>query len=332
LGQADYSRANLKVLVTDNASKSQGLDELEEYFGERITIRRQPVNLGYCGGHNAACAEFLASTFDVFLVLNPDLMLMSDVFQEVMSSMHADSAIGTATIKLRRADENLNPLVPETVDAAGMIMTSSLRHFDRGSGEPDGGTFTHNEFVFAGTGACLFMKRAFVEDALLRGKNHEDDVLMVYPELRDGLYARAPLFDESFFAYREDAELGWRAQTLGWKCLYVGNACGHHVRVVTPERRKHLPALLNRLSVRNRFLMQAVHFSPVNLNCLISGFLIRNLIVIIGVLLFERASFGAFKEVALLWRRSMERRRILKKRRRVHAFEVMKQFTSNFHE
>ena len=32
-------------------------------------------------------------------------------------------------------------------------------------------------------------------------------------------------FDEEFFAFREDADLAWRAQVMGWKCLYVPTCC-----------------------------------------------------------------------------------------------------------
>ena len=43
-------------------------------------------------------------------------------------------------------------------------------------------------------------------------------------------------FDEDFFAYREDADLAWRAQLLGWSCLYVPEAIARHGRRVTPEQ------------------------------------------------------------------------------------------------
>ena len=28
-------------------------------------------------------------------------------------------------------------------------------------------------------------------------------------------------FDPDFFVYREDADVAWRAQLLGWRCIYT---------------------------------------------------------------------------------------------------------------
>jgi GT2 family glycosyltransferase len=37
-------------------------------------------------------------------------------------------------------------------------------------------------------------------------------------------------FDEDFFAYGDDAELGLRARIAGWKCMYVPDAVARHHR------------------------------------------------------------------------------------------------------
>ena len=72
----------------------------------------------------------------------------------------------------------------------------------------------------------------------------------------DDVAVDGEVFDEDFFAYREDADLAWRAQLLGWDALYVPGATATHVRRVTPERRSALPAAINRYGVRNRFLLR----------------------------------------------------------------------------
>jgi GT2 family glycosyltransferase len=40
-------------------------------------------------------------------------------------------------------------------------------------------------------------------------------------------------FDEDFFAYGDDAELGLRARIAGWKCIYVPDAVVRHHRGAT---------------------------------------------------------------------------------------------------
>jgi GT2 family glycosyltransferase len=52
------------------------------------------------------------------------------------------------------------------------------------------------------------------------------------------MYRRAMLdqiggFDEDFFAYADDAELGLRARMAGWKCLYTPQAVVRHHRGAT---------------------------------------------------------------------------------------------------
>ena len=63
-------------------------------------------------------------------------------------------------------------------------------------------------------------------------------------------------FDPDFFVYREDADVAWRAQLMGWRCIYTPHARGYHVRNVLPGNRRALPPAINMHSVKNRFLMR----------------------------------------------------------------------------
>ena len=74
--------------------------------------------------------------------------------------------------------------------------------------------------------------------------------------------------------YREDADVAWRAQLMGWRCLYTPLACGYHVRNVLPGKRHALPPEINMHSVKNRFLMRIKNMTP--------DLYRRNLISIIG--------------------------------------------------
>jgi GT2 family glycosyltransferase len=82
-------------------------------------------------------------------------------------------------------------------------------------------------------------RRSFIEDVSVEGQ----------------------FFDEEFFSFREDADLAWRAQVMGWKCIYTPTAVAWHARRVTPERRQDLPLIINWHSVKNRFLMRGKNAS-----------------------------------------------------------------------
>jgi GT2 family glycosyltransferase len=72
----------------------------------------------------------------------------------------------------------------------------------------------------------------------------------------DDLLIGGEFFDEDFFVYREDADVAWRAQLMGWKCLYAPYAKGYHVRNALPGNRRALPPEINMHSVKNRFLLR----------------------------------------------------------------------------
>jgi GT2 family glycosyltransferase len=120
-------------------------------------------------------------------------------------------------------------------------------------------------------------------------------------------------FDEDFFAYREDADIAWRGQVLGWKALHVPDAVAYHVRTVTPERRRSLPASINMHSLKNRFLLRlkneglylALRNAPFEIA--------RDIVTIGAALTIERTSLPAF---GWLWR---NRKRIAGKRRAVQS-------------
>jgi GT2 family glycosyltransferase len=45
---------------------------------------------------------------------------------------------------------------------------------------------------------------------------------------RKVVFEEIGLFDEDFFAYADDAEIGIRARLAGWKCVYMPNAILYH--------------------------------------------------------------------------------------------------------
>ena len=145
------------------------------------------------------------------------------------------------------------------------------------------------------TGAAALYRRTMIDDISVRGE----------------------FFDESFFAYREDADLAWRAQLMGWKCLYVPTAVAWHVRRVTPERRRQLPHLINWHSIKNRFLMRIKNMSGNLYRKNFFSILARDVVVIGCCLLREQTSLKAFWFLARNWKSVWKKRQEIMKRRRV---------------
>ena len=136
--------------------------------------------------------------------------------------------------------------------------------------------------------------------------------MKVYPQLAEGESNRTPVFDEVFFAFREDAELAWRARNISLKTLYVPQLVVLHRRSVTPDRRWDLQPKINSWSVRNRFLMQIVNFRLVqDFGMIVPGIVLWNLLVVFGVVFMERTSLRGLWEVIVLLPRAWERRRLM---------------------
>ncbi len=111
--------------------------------------------------------------------------------------------------------------------------------------------------------------------------------------------------------------MAWRAQLMGWKCLYVPYARGYHVRTVLPGNRHALPPAINMHSVKNRFLMRIKNISPHLYWRNWFSITARDLVVVGCCLLWEHYSLQAFWYLARNWRRVAEKRRLIQQRRRV---------------
>src|SRR5438309_8046630 len=116
-------------------------------------------------------------------------------------------------------------------------------------------------------------------------------------------------FDPDFFVYREDADVAWRAQLMGWRCVYTPLARGYHVRNVLPGNRRALPPEINMHSVKNRFLMRIKNMTGDLYRRNWFSITTRDVVVIACCLVREQSSLKAFAYVAKNWRRVLEKRR-----------------------
>jgi GT2 family glycosyltransferase len=276
-GIRSQTHRDLEVIAVDNAS----VDDSASFFGTPpsrrlagvpVRVIRNDTNRGFSAAVNQALA---VARGEFVLLLNPDCFLAPDYIAQLLP-VFDEERVGAATGLLYRDSG-------DGVDSAGMRMTRTGRHLDI--------TVAPNERteVFGVSGAAAMYRMSFLRDAATDGE----------------------VLDEDFFAYREDADLAWRGQLLGWRAVCEPRAVAHHVRRVTPEVRRELPAHLNMHSVKNRFLLRiknegaylALRNAPFELT--------RDLIVFIAALTIERTSLPAF---AWLWR---NRARVLAKRREI---------------
>lgn len=289
---AQQSWPDVELIVVDNGSTDGSADH--------ATIRN-PDNRGFAAAVNQGIA---AARGEFVMLCNPDAFLEPDYIRRVIEALdEAGESFGMATGKLLSASGD------NIVDSKGIRMTRTGRHFDIEQGQPDtqqpsNSATQQPQEVFGVSGAAAVYRMSFLHDVAIDGQP----------------------FDEDFFTYREDADVAWRGRLFGWRALYVPDAIAHHVRTVTPEKRRQLSPVINMHGVKNRFLLRlkneglylALRNAPFELT--------RDLIAIAATLTIERTSLPAF---SWIWRnraRVLAKRRAIQSRRRVSDRELARWF------
>ncbi|HUI55441.1 MAG TPA: glycosyltransferase family 2 protein [Bryobacteraceae bacterium] len=204
---ARQAGAEFETIVVDNGSSDGSAELAEREFGARV-IRNQQ-NLGFCAANNqgiaAARGEFIA-------LLNNDTEAEPGWLAALHRVCTRGRDVGMAASKVLVWEE------PERIDKVGHLIFPDGQNKGRGSGAPDQGQFDREEEVLWPDGCAALYRK----------------------EMLDQIGG----FDEDFFAYGDDAELGLRARIAGWKCLYAPEAVVRHHRGSTlgkdSERRLEL--------------------------------------------------------------------------------------------
>jgi GT2 family glycosyltransferase len=291
----------LEVIVVDNASTDDTRHILKEFRG-RIRVLQNASNAGFAEGQNMAIR---ATQSKWVLTLNPDVLMEPGFIANLVRAASADSRAGAVCGRLLSIGPGFEPLREPLIDSTGIFFTPAMRHFDRGWHEPDGDCFQEMEYVFGASAAAALFRRRMIDDIAIDGN----------------------FFDPDFFVYREDADVAWRALLLGWRCIYTPYAVAHHVRTLTPNSRRSVPAMLNMHSVKNRFLMRVknVTFGVYRRHWV--SMTARDLVVVFGSVFWEPTSLAAFWRLVRCLPRAWRCRRQIMSRRRI-SDEVLNQWFS----
>jgi GT2 family glycosyltransferase len=285
-----------EIIVIDNNSTDGTIDILEQ-FEDRCTVVYNEENIGFAAAQNQAIA---LSNGDWVLTLNPDVLLLPNFILSLVEAGQVSKKIGAVCGKLLAMTATFDIPAKPLVDSTGIYFNPMLRHLDRGSQEVDNGHYLKHEYVFGATAAAALYRREMIDNIALDGE----------------------FFDSDFFVYREDADVAWRAQLMGWSCIYAPNARGYHVRNVLPGNRRALPPEINMHSVKNRFLMRIKNISADLYWKNWFSITMRDIAVVGCCLLWEHSSLKAFWFLAKNWKRVLAKRRLIQSRRLVATEDI----------
>ena len=225
--------ADFEVVLVDNGSQDGSADMAESEFSRtgilNLRIIRNRENRGFCAGNNQGIA---LSGGALIALLNNDAEASPGWLRALANAFEGRPEIGMAASKVLVYEDSTR------IDKAGHLIYPDGQNRGRGSGERDCGQYDRVEEVLWPDGCAAMYRRAMLDE--IGG------------------------FDEDFFAYADDAELGLRARIAGWRCLYIPEAVVRHHRGASLGL---LSARRLELIERNRILLAAKLF-PWSLLCL----------------------------------------------------------------
>ena len=190
-----------EVIVVDNASEDGSatfVKELVASYPVPLRLIQNSSNRGFCAANNQAIG---ASRSELVALLNNDAEADPDWLSELARIILSDPKVGMAASKIVVWED------PKRIDKAGHLIYPDGQNRGRGSGQIDRGQFDRVEETLWPDGCAAMYRRAMLDE--IGG------------------------FDEDFFAYADDAELGLRGRIAGWICLYAPGAVVRHHRGAT---------------------------------------------------------------------------------------------------
>lgn len=288
-----------EVFVVDNASEDGTVDFVSGSF-PTVQVIPSKINLGFGAGHNLVIRR---TKTQFVLVLNQDAFLAPTFLEELVGAMKTHPNVGICGGKLLSLRPGLeHSETGDVIDMTWLDIEKRRRQICYAHGHLDKGEPSVPTYVFAMDGAAMLLRRSMLSELEIDNQ----------------------FFDEDFFAGKEDLDISWRAQLLGWKCLFVPTAVGHHLRTFTPrDKRTGIPDNLRTSSVRNRYLLMIkndlvqhwlMHFPHIALHD----------IKMIGyVLLYERSSLKGYTQVLKLMPKTLRKRRAIMSRKKVASEYIL---------
>ncbi|MFA4833480.1 MAG: glycosyltransferase family 2 protein [Patescibacteria group bacterium] len=187
-----------KTFMADNETSDESFSLLKNIAPE-IEIIRNKTNDGYAKGCNDAIRKALKDDFEYFAIFNIHTILEPDCLRKLVEVLEGADNIGLVQGRMMLYDGN-----PSAGSGCNKISSLGNKTHFLGFGYCEGyqekwsGQAKNGQDIFYPSGSCIMAKREVLE--------------------------KIGLFDEEYWMYNEDQELGWRARLSGWRCVLATDA------------------------------------------------------------------------------------------------------------
>jgi GT2 family glycosyltransferase len=182
-----------EIILVDNASSDGSVGIVRRFPFVRLIAL--DYNSGFAKGNNLAIAS--AADSEWIALVNPDAFAEPNWLEELLKTAEFNPEFNVFGSKLVNAD---NPLL---LDGTGDAYLMSGRVWREGHGSSVKEICNESREIFSPCAAAAMYRRSILYE--LGG------------------------FDEDYFCYIEDVDLGFRMRLAGHRCLYVPHSIAHHV-------------------------------------------------------------------------------------------------------
>jgi len=187
----DWPADKLELIVVENASGDDSAERIRAAV-PRATVIEAGSNTGFAGGCNLGVQH---ATGEYVAFLNNDARPGPQWIAAAVETLASDRTIACVACKVLDWDGKLVDYVDGSLTWFGM-------GYKREAERPDDGSYETPKDVLFGTGAAMFV--------------------------RAELFREVGGFDERFFMFYEDVDLGWRLNLLGHRVRYEPRSVAYH--------------------------------------------------------------------------------------------------------
>ena len=184
---------SLEVLVVDNGSTDGSAEFIESHYGDLVTLIRSPENIGFAAGNNLAIARAQGR---YIALLNNDTQTDPRWLEHSGAALERSPGAGMCAAKI------LNHGQRDIIDNTGHLIYRDGLNRGRGRLEQDRGQYDDETDALFPSGCAAVYRKAMLDE--IGG------------------------FDEDFFAYGDDTDIGLKGRLAGWGCVFEPRAVVYH--------------------------------------------------------------------------------------------------------
>ncbi len=279
---SSYPNLLVDFFIVDNSdvSFSDNNDFLFNIFSEKkldYKIWRSKENCGFAKAYNLMINESLKRSSDIFLVINPDVLLEESFLEKMLLYYFSNKDVAVLVPKILYWDFK-NNIKTNIIDSYGIGVNKCHRFFDINQGKniKDCLGFNSNKdvFGFSGAGALFNLSK----------------LIKVAYQNENGL----EFFDEEMFMYKEDIDLSYRLQIAGEKIVFMSDTIMYHDRTISKDNPFKLIFPKNRNLSRSRsflnqlIILRKIKNIPFSLDIKLMTFLRFCLLYVYGLIFLKK--------------------------------------------